>query len=54
MKPVHSKAMPVILPDANACDLWLEGSSEEALKLQAPAPEDLLTIVNRGARKDEG
>jgi putative SOS response-associated peptidase YedK len=54
VKAVHKKAMPVILSDANACNLWLDGSLEEALKLQAPAPEDWLTIVNRGPRKDEG
>jgi putative SOS response-associated peptidase YedK len=52
--PVHAKAMPVMLIDAAMCDQWLDGTPEEALKLQVPAPEDWLTVVSRGLRKDEG
>ena len=33
-------------------DLWLDGVPEEALKLQRPAPLELLTIVSHGPRED--
>ena len=39
--------MPVILPD-----LWLEGESVEALKLQRPLPDGMLDIVARGEKED--
>ncbi len=55
VKPVHDKAMPVILTTAEECDVWLDGTTAAALKLQKPAPADLLTIVVRGkSKKDEG
>lgn len=54
IRPVHAKAMPVILPDASSAAQWLDGTPAEALELQRPAPDDWLTIVSRGPRKDEG
>ena len=54
VKPVHGKAMPVILTTPEQCDLWLDGDTTVALKLQTPAPEGELTIVARGkSKKDE-
>lgn len=50
-RPLHSKAMPVILTGA-ACDMWLEAEPAEALKLQQPWPADRLTIVATGQRQD--
>jgi putative SOS response-associated peptidase YedK len=47
VKPVHSKAMPVILT-GEARDVWLRAPVEEALALQKPAPDDLLRIVEGG------
>ncbi len=32
--------------------MWLDGVPEEALKLQRPAPLELLTIVSHGPRED--
>lgn len=52
VRPVHSKAMPVILAGA-ACDVWLEASAAEALKLQQPWPADHLAIVAIGQRQDD-
>ncbi|MPZ34473.1 MAG: SOS response-associated peptidase [Rhodospirillales bacterium] len=52
--PLHSEAMPVILPDADACDQWLDGRIQEALALQRPPPADWLTIVSRGPHADAG
>jgi putative SOS response-associated peptidase YedK len=47
VKPIHSKAMPVILTGA-ACDAWLSAPVEEALALQKPAPDGLLRLVAGG------
>lgn len=52
VRPVHSKAMPVILAGA-ACDVWLEADAAEALKLQQPWPADRLAIVATGQRQDD-
>ena len=50
--PIHSKAMPVVLTDPAAFELWLTADIPEALALQAPAPNDALHIVARGKRED--
>ena len=52
VKPVHSKAMPVILTEESEFDLWLSASPDEAMKLQRPLPDDALSIVARGEKKD--
>jgi putative SOS response-associated peptidase YedK len=36
VRPIHAKAMPVMLCDPEAWDIWLTGSVEEALELQSP------------------
>jgi putative SOS response-associated peptidase YedK len=46
--PIHPKAMPVILTTTEEFDLWLEGETVEALKLQRPLPDGMLDIVARG------
>jgi len=51
--PIHPKAMPVILTTQEEIDIWLTAPAEEALALQRPLPDDALTIVARGERKDE-
>jgi hypothetical protein len=33
-------------------DLWLEGETVEALKLQRPLPDGMLDIVARGEKED--
>ena len=50
--PMHEKAMPVLLTDREARETWLEGSEEEALALQGPAPDGTLKVVATGARED--
>jgi putative SOS response-associated peptidase YedK len=50
--PIHSKAMPVILTTTEEFDLWLEGETVEALKLQRPLPDRMLDIVARGEKED--
>jgi putative SOS response-associated peptidase YedK len=51
MRPVHAKAMPVILT-AETWDTWLQGDEPAALVLQRPAPDGLLSIVATGQRED--
>ena len=50
--PVHPKAMPVLLLERESRETWLNGSTEEALALQRPAPDDTLKIVALGSRED--
>lgn len=50
--PIHSKALPVILTTTEQFDLWLEGETIEALKLQRPLPDRMLDIVARGESED--
>jgi putative SOS response-associated peptidase YedK len=53
VRPIHAKAMPVILPDASYWETWLTGSIEEALELQRPLPSGGLSIVATNTRTDE-
>ena len=50
--PIHPKAMPVILTTPEEVDLWLEGETIEALKLQRPLPDEALRIVAQGEKED--
>jgi putative SOS response-associated peptidase YedK len=50
--PIHPKAMPVILTTTEEFDLWLEGETVEALKLQRPLPDEALRIVAKGEKED--
>ena len=45
VKPIHEKAMPVILRSQDEIDTWLSAPVEAALKLQRPLPDDVLKIV---------
>jgi putative SOS response-associated peptidase YedK len=51
--PIHPKAMPVILTTQDEINTWMTSPAEVALQLQRPLPDDALTIVARGERKDE-
>jgi putative SOS response-associated peptidase YedK len=52
VKPVHPKAMPVLLLNEEARETWLKGSVSEALALQRSAPEDAVQIIARGEKED--
>ncbi len=52
VKPVHAKAMPVILTKPEEWETWFKAPEAEALKLQRPLPEKLLQIVASGEKKD--
>jgi putative SOS response-associated peptidase YedK len=53
VRPIHAKAMPVMLTTPEEFDAWLSAEPDEALKLQRPLPADRLKIVAKGERKDE-
>lgn len=52
VKPVHSKAMPVILTTKEERETWLKAPADEALELQRPLAVNLLKIVASGDKKD--
>lgn len=52
VRPVHPKAMPVILTTPQEWRHWLTAPSSEALSLQRPLPDGALQIVAEGVRED--
>lgn len=45
VKPIHPKAMPVILTTEEEVDTWLQTPWAEAKGLQRPLPEDHLILL---------
>lgn len=45
VKPIHPKAMPVLLRTAEEIETWLAGSNDDALALQKPAPDDAIVLL---------
>ena len=52
VRPVHEKAMPVILTRPEEWRTWLTAPTEQALRLQRPLADGALEIVLEGARED--
>jgi putative SOS response-associated peptidase YedK len=53
VRPIHAKAMPVILTASEEWEIWLRGSPGEAAALQNLLPNEALHIVARGEKSDE-
>jgi putative SOS response-associated peptidase YedK len=45
VKPIHEKAMPVILTKPEEFEVWMTAPAQEALKLQRPLPDDGLMLL---------
>jgi len=52
VKPIHAKAMPVLLTTDEEFETWLSAEPADALKLQRPLPADKMKIVAKGQRED--
>lgn len=52
IKPIHPKAMPVILTTPDECEMWMSAPWGIAQELQRPLADGLLQIVARGEKKD--
>lgn len=53
VRPVHSKAMPVMLTKPEEFEVWLRGPTDEALALQRPLTAERLRITRVGSKLDE-
>jgi putative SOS response-associated peptidase YedK len=47
VKPIHPKAMPVLLTTREECEIWMTADWKEARKLQRPLPDDQMMVLPR-------
>ena len=52
VRPIHAKAMPVVLTKEDEWDCWLGAPVEEALTLQRPLPAEAMRVVMTGEKED--
>jgi len=54
VRPIHSKAMPVLLTNEDEWDTWLSRPADAAMALQRPLPDGALRVVASGTKSDQG
>ena len=47
VRPIHEKAMPVILRNSDEIEMWLTAEWSEARSLQRPLPDEDLMVIER-------
>ncbi len=47
VKPIHPKAMPVLLTTREECEIWMTADWIEAKKLQRPLPDEKMIVLPR-------
>ena len=52
VRPIHPKAMPVILTTEAEIEQWVTAPADEALTLQRPLPDGTLKVVMTGEKED--
>ena len=53
VRPIHPKAMPVILDTQDEFETWLTAGRDRAAALQRPLPDEKLAIALIGATADD-
>jgi putative SOS response-associated peptidase YedK len=53
VRPIHAKALPVLLTTPDEWDTWLSGTIEKVTALQRPLANIALRIVARGEKTDQ-
>jgi putative SOS response-associated peptidase YedK len=52
VKPIHPKAMPVILRTPEELDIWMNAPAAEALQLQRPLPDTEMIVLDNDKKAE--